>query len=82
MANEKVGTVTHYYTNIGVGIVKLTKTLKIGDAVKFEGTTTNFEQPIAEMQYDHKSVEEAKSGEEIGIKVDEKVREGDEVYLV
>lgn len=81
MANKKIGTVTHYYTNIGVGIVKLSGPLKVGDTVKFSGSTTDFEQAVTEMQYDHKDLEEAKSGQEVGIKVDDKVREGDEVYI-
>ena len=34
------------------------------------------------MEFDHKSVTEAELGKEIGIKVSDKVREGDEVYAV
>ena len=33
------------------------------------------------MQYDHKDIAEAKKGQEVGIKVVGKVREGDEVYV-
>ncbi|MBN1162519.1 U32 family peptidase C-terminal domain-containing protein [Patescibacteria group bacterium] len=78
----KVGDVTHFYSNIGVAIVKLMDALKVGDEVQFLGNTTDFEQTVSEMQYDHKDIESAEAGQEVGIKVSEKVREGDEVNLV
>jgi hypothetical protein len=34
------------------------------------------------MQVDHADIEEAGEGDEIGVKVTDKVREGDEVYKV
>jgi putative protease len=82
MADKKIGEITHYYTNIGVGIIKLSDTLKVGQTVKFVGATTDFEQEIDEMQYNHENIEEIKKGKEVGIKVKDKVRDGDEVYLV
>jgi len=84
MAEEKlVGVVTHYFGHISVGILKLTAgELKIGDKVHFKGHSTDFEQTIASMQVDHKDVAAAKKGEEFGTKVDQKVREDDEVFLV
>ena len=83
MAESKpIGEVTHYYGGLGVAIVKLKKAVKVGDRLRFKGVTTDFEEAVKSMQYDHKDVEEAKKGKEIGIKVGEKVREGDEVYPV
>ncbi|MFC1622058.1 U32 family peptidase C-terminal domain-containing protein [Patescibacteria group bacterium] len=79
---KKVGVVTHYYSNIGVGTVKLSKKIEVGDTLHFIGNTTDFEQKVDQMQFEHKDVESAKSGQEIGIKVSEKVRDGDEVELV
>lgn len=81
--NEKpIGEVTHYYGKVGVAIVKFFKTIPLGTKVKFLGKTTNFEQIITSMQFDHKDISEAKSEQEIGIKVDNKVREGDKVFEV
>jgi putative protease len=82
MADKKVGTITHYYGGLSVGIVTLTDALKIGDKVRVEGATTNFEQDISEMQFEHKSIDEATKGQEVGIKVKDKVREGDEVFIL
>lgn len=74
----KIGKVTHYYDKLGVAIVKPTKAIKVGDKIKFgeEG----FEQTVESMQFDHKAVEKASPGKEVGIKVDKKAREGTLVY--
>ena len=79
---KKVGVITHYYPNLSVGIVKLDKQVKIGDTIYFKGHTTDFEQLLDDMQYDHKEIEEGKKGQEGGIKVSEKVREGDYMYVL
>ena len=76
-----VGTVTHYYAKLGVGIVKLKSPLKVGDMIKFSGHTTNFEQQVNEIQLNHKDLAAGKKGQEVGIKVTEKLRDGDNVEL-
>lgn len=75
-----VGTITHYYTNVGVAVVKLDGTLKAGDKITVEGATTNFEQTADSMQIDREPIQEAGAGQEIGLKVIEKVRTGDKIY--
>lgn len=83
MAEEKpIGEVTHYYTNLGVAIVKFNRAVKVGETVHFKGATTDFTEKINSMQFEHKEISEAKKGQEVGIKVSERVREGDEVYPV
>ena len=77
----KVGEVTHFFSNISVAIIKLEKPLKAGTKVKFKGYTTDFEEVLDEMQYDHKNIEEGAAGQEVGVKVSEKVRVGDDVFL-
>ena len=76
---KPIGEITHYYGGIGVAIVKFNKNVKTGDKICFKGATTNFEQTIRSIQYDHKEIDEAKKGQEVGIKVNEKVRTGDKV---
>jgi len=73
----KIGKVTHYYTKIGVAIIELTDTLKVGETIHIQGATTDFEQPVESMQIEHESIDEAKAGDVIGLKIKEKVREGD-----
>ncbi|KYK24391.1 hypothetical protein AYK26_06855 [Euryarchaeota archaeon SM23-78] len=83
MAEEReVGTVTHYYTNIGVAVIELTDTLKVGDKIHIKGATSDFTQKVDSMQIEHKNVKEAKKGESIGLKVKEHVREHDKVFVV
>ncbi len=79
---KKIGKVTHFYGNISVGIVKFSKPVSKGATIAFHGATTNFSQTIDSMQFDHKEIEMAPAGQEIGMKVKKKVREGDEVYIL
>ena len=79
---EKVGEVTHYYTRIGVAVVRVTAPLRVGDRIAIKGHTTNFEQVVESMQIEHEAIEEAKPGDLIGLKVVDRVREGDIVYKV
>ncbi len=81
MAEKKlVGRVTHYFTKIGVAVVELVDELKLGDTISIEGTTTNFTQKVESMQIEHKPIESAKSGDVIGLKVKDRVREKDLVF--
>lgn len=86
MAEEKkeeiIGKITHYFGKIEVGIVELTKELNVGDTIHVKGSTTDFEQKVDSIQIEHENIEKAKKGDVIGLKVKEKVREGDEVYKV
>ena len=75
-----IGKVTHYFGNIGVAVLELTDTLKVGDTIRIVGGTTDFTQTVDSMEIEHKKVEEAKAGDSIGLKVSQKVREGYKVY--
>jgi len=76
---KEIAEVTHYFSNIGVAVIKLTGSLKIGDTIQFKGATTDFEQKVESMQVEHENISETKKGEEVGLKVKEKVRAGDKV---
>lgn len=77
---KPIGIVTHYYGGIGVAIIKFNKTVKKGTKIRIKGVTTDFSQAIESMQYNHADIDSAKKGQEVGIKVGEKVREGDEIF--
>lgn len=79
---KKIGTVTHYYGNIGVAIIELSGKLSVGDTIKFESGGNEFEQKVESMQVEHKEISSAKKGDVVGLKVDEKVSEGAEVSLM
>lgn len=78
----KVGDVSHYYTNIGVAVVELVDTLKVGEEIAVKGATTNLTQVVRSIEIEHERVKEAGAGNSIGIKVSSRVREGDEVYKI
>lgn len=76
-----IGKVTHYFDKIGVAVIALEDSLAIGDTIRIVGgKETDFEQKVDSMQVEHKNIEKAKKGDEVGVKVQEKVREGYKVY--
>jgi len=84
MEKEKklVGKVSHYFTRIGVAVIDLSDSLSVDDEISIEGASTNFKQKITSMQIEHKNIKKAKKGDSIGMKVDDRVREGDQVYRI
>ena len=83
MAEEKeIGKVISYFTHVEVAAIKLSGKLKIGDKIHIKGHTTDFEQVVESMQINREDVKEAKEGDDVGIRVKERVRPNDTVYLV
>jgi putative protease len=82
-AGEKlIGQVTHYYSRLQVGIVELTGgALRVGDTIRIKGKHTDFVQTVDSIQVEHRDVDRADQGQVVGIKVKEKVREHDQVFL-
>jgi putative protease len=83
MPEEEIGEVTHYFTKIGVAVVRIKNgELRKGDRIAIRGKTTNFQQVVNSMQIHNQDVEVARAGDEVGLKVDERVREKDIVYKI
>ncbi len=80
MEKQLIGQVTHYFSKIGVAIIQLDEPLKSGENIAVVGSTTDLEQPVKSMQVKHENIEEAQAGDLVGLKVKDKVREGDAVY--
>ena len=80
---KPIGEVIHYFSNIGVAVVKLSAPLSVDDQVRFAGgEETDFKQTIKSMEIDHKKIKKAKKGAEVGMKVKEKVRDGYKMYKI
>jgi translation elongation factor EF-1alpha len=77
-----VGKVTHYYPKISVAVVELQETLKKGDKIEIEGKTTKLIQTVTSMQLNHVNIDVAERGQSIGLKVEDRVREGDKIYKI
>jgi len=60
----------------------LKDTLRAGDRILIQGDTSDFEQTVESMQIEHENIESAGDGQSIGLKVDQRVREGDRVYRI
>ncbi|MDP3791934.1 MAG: translation elongation factor-like protein [Candidatus Omnitrophota bacterium] len=82
MDEKQIGTVDHFFSNISVGMIKLSDALKVGDKIRIKGNTSDFTQDILSMQIDRVPAQEAKAGDLISIKVEQKVRKDDIVYKV
>jgi len=78
---KEIGTVSTYFSNVGVAAIKLSGKLKVGDKVHIKGHTTDFEAKVGSIQIERKEVKSAKKGDHIGIKVSDKVRPNDKVFL-
>ena len=82
MKEVRVGKVASYFTHVEAAAIELEGDLKIGDTIHIKGHTTDFEQKIESMQIENEPAEEAKAGDSIGVKVEERVRRNDVVYKV
>jgi len=80
---EAIGTITHYYSHLGVAVMQLNKgTLNTGDTIHIKGHTTDITQKVESMEYEHQHINQASAGQSLGIKVSDHVREHDIVYRV
>jgi translation elongation factor EF-1alpha len=83
MAEEQVGVVIKFFAKPSVAAIEVTGTaIMKGDRLAFKGHTTDFTEVVKSMEIDNKTVEEAKPGDMIGLKVSQRVRENDKVYKV
>lgn len=78
-----IGEISNYFEHIGVGAIKLSAGLKEGETIRVKGgENTDFEQVVKSMQIQHNAVKSAKKGDEIGLKLKEKVRKGYKVFKI
>ena len=79
---KPIGKVIHYFDKIQVAVIALTDGLKAGETIRIVGGDTDFEQAVDSMEVDHDKIGKAKKGDEVGLKVSQKVRDGYRVYKV
>lgn len=82
MARKQVGKVKHYFSNVGVAVVALDGALSAGDDIEIEKEGNVVKQKVESMQVEHKKIDKAKKGMEIGLKVNEPVKVNSLVYKV
>jgi putative protease len=79
---SRAGEVTHYYNNISIAIVELIQTNSMGDRLHCLGSHSDFRQTVKSMPVEHEEIETASAGQEVGIKVKQRVCPGDSVFLL
>ena len=78
----RIGQISHYYDRIRVMVLSLTDKLNVGDKVHILGHTTDFVQEVTSMEIEHKKVSSVSPGDEVALKVNEPVKEGDVIYKI
>jgi hypothetical protein len=76
----RIGQVKHFFSKIGVAVIKLTAPLAVGERILVKGPMTDFEQVVESMQIEHQNIPKAEAGQSIGLKMAEQTRERDVVY--
>ena len=81
MADEEilVGEVFTFFVQPSVAAIKVRGEINIKDRLHFKGATTDFYITVETMEIDRQRVESVSSGQEVGIKVPERVRPNDKV---
>lgn len=82
MPEVEIGKVSDFFARPVVAGIELTVPLKVGDKLHIKGHTTDMEFTIQSMQIDNVNVTQAKAGDAVGIKLNDRVRRGDTVYKV
>jgi putative protease len=80
MSGTQIGQISHYYDHLSVASIVLTEPLHVGDTIHILGHATDFKQQVTSIQIEHQAVEEAKPGDDVGIKVIQKVHPHDKVF--
>jgi putative protease len=82
MPEKEIGTISDFFARPVVAGIELSGNLKLGDKIHIKGHTTDMEMLVGSMQINNANVTEAKTGDSVGIKVNDRVRRGDTVYKV
>jgi len=82
MSEIQIGKVTHYFDHISVAVLDLTETIRVGDSIRFLGHSADFKQEVTSLQIEHHNVTEAKPGQEVALKVSQKVHPHDAVFKI
>ena len=82
MPEINVGCVTDFFAKPVVAGVKLDGPLSIGNSIHIMGSTTNLVIVVDSMQIDRVNITKGNKGDLIGLKVPDRVRRGDKIYII
>jgi hypothetical protein len=78
----EIGRVTHYYSRIHVAVLMLSRMLRVGDEIRFQGQSVNFIQPVTSLEINHIRVLWAQPGDDVALEVRQPVWVDDRVFRV
>ena len=82
MSGIRVGTVTHFFDHLSVAVLQLSQPISVGDTLHFLGHAKDFKQAVGSLQIEHRSVTQGKPGEDVAVKVAQRVHPNDAVFKV
>ncbi|MEA3378129.1 MAG: EF-Tu/IF-2/RF-3 family GTPase [Nanoarchaeota archaeon] len=82
MAEEVIGKITHFFPKISVAVLSLSGDLKVGDKIKLQGEKDSFEQEVTSMEVEHESINEARAGDDVGLKTNNPVKKNSDVLKI
>lgn len=80
MQEQEIGQVTQFFARPVVAGIVLRAPLQVGDRIRVRGHSTDLTLIVESMQVNNVAVQQANSGDAVGIKVPDRVRPGDKVY--
>ena len=82
MPEVEVGKVSTFFAKPVVAGIDLTASVKVGDRLHIKGHTTDVDLTLESMQIENESIQIANAGDSVGVKMPDRVRQGDTVYKV
>lgn len=83
MKEKEIGYVSKYFGQISVAAIEITAgKLSVGDTIHVRGHTTDLKEEVTSIQIEHDTVETAKKGDSIGVKVSDRARRKDKVFKI
>ena len=82
MVEKRIGRISHYFDKVQVAVIDLSENINLGDKISIKGYTTDFSQNVESMQINKVNIISANPGDEIGLKILERVRINDDVFLI
>lgn len=78
---KDIGVVVNYYNKVSAAEIRLWDDLKVGDEIIIQGNKTgSLLQTVESLQIEAKDIQEALNGQNVGLKVKDKVRPNDIIY--
>ena len=75
-----IGSVKGFFAKPSAAVIELTEELRVSDRIYIRGHTTDFQQLVESIQFEHQSIDKAEPGQIVGVVVRQRCRKRDLVY--